>query len=76
MKFPWIRLPTTGLPFTSRAGTLTPTPKSEMISPRSREWEPSSTKPVAPLVWLPSMITRARALLPFRAGTWLGTEVM
>ena len=41
-----MRSPTTGLFEVSSAGTETPTLKPLMISPRSREWEASSTKPI------------------------------
>ena len=35
-----------------------------------------SRSPVAPPVWLPSMITRGFALLPFRAGSyWASTDL-
>ena len=76
-----MRSPTTGLLEESSAGTETPTLNPLMISPRSREWEASSTKPVGSgnavlLIWLPSMITRSLALLPSLASIVFGIDWM
>src|SRR5690242_7348300 len=47
-----------------------------MARPRKIALDVSSTKPVAPPVWLPSMITRTCALLPSIAAVEFGTEVI
>ncbi len=74
MKLPWIRLPTlVGL------GTSTPTSNPSMASPRRMLLDASITKPmsVAPVATPPpSMMTRTWALLPDRAASVFGTEVM
>ena len=71
MKSPWIVLPM--LP---GLGTETPTSKPSMIRPLRTECEVSISNPVPPPVWLPSMMTLTRALLPSLACTLFGTDVI